>query len=209
MFRLKHGNSTERLDRETPLARSITTLPGVGPKTKTLLHTYGITTIDALLRYKGGPIPRMNIEHLKALALSSLGETTELTNHNWYNHIVHIVRARKRVVRARVKQLNVKGDNILLLVEWRERTRIKTKTVTPVALLALQIMWLNNDIVSDDSGSDSPEVVTTPLPKFLVDPEDPYLRRLNLQQQKSLRHTVREVNQLYNCLYLGDEEDVQ
>ena len=73
------------------------------------------------------------------------------TTHSWYDHIAHIVRPGKRIIRVRVCEFGVDPAGfVFVTVTFYEKHKKKKKRVSPVMLISLQTMWLNNDVISDD-----------------------------------------------------------
>jgi hypothetical protein len=74
----------------------------------------------------------------------------EIIHHTWYNKHAHIFRKDGRVVRAVLKQLVIGQDGIYLTVSFLTRGQIvKTKQTSPITVAALQVLWMNVDVVSD------------------------------------------------------------
>jgi hypothetical protein len=81
--------------------------------------------------------------------------------HTWYNQYAHIFRTDGRVVRATLKELVIEGDAIYIKTEFIDHTgAIKTKDTSPITIAALQVLWINVDVVSDVELPDDFDSVT-------------------------------------------------
>ena len=162
------------------------------------LHTNGVHTYAQLIEYTGD-IPGIDLGRWKNLATSEL-ENLIHVSHNWEGRVVHVVRAKGRVTRGVIEKLTIGPHRVYLNVRWSRRGKIFRKTVTPVALLCAHILWSSKDIVSEDSEDDSCDPVKTSLPKFLISTESTVVQNLPQTKLCALNFTVKETNQLFNCV---------
>ena len=75
---------------------------------------------------------------------------TEITEHSWNNITAHVLRKNGTIVRATLGSIIYRPNYIGVRVFFRDSGQRKTKLVSPLSLVALQMFWLNRDIVSDD-----------------------------------------------------------
>jgi hypothetical protein len=68
-------------------------------------------------------------------------------------------------------------------------------------LLCTHSMWLNNDVVSDDSDSESYAPVSSILPPLWIEPEHEQVLALTSEESQALLATMKELNQLYASLF--------
>jgi hypothetical protein len=88
-----------------------------------------------------------------------------LTNHTWYNKHAHIFRKDGRVVRALLKQLVIEKGGIYLTVSFVDRGQcIKTKQTSAITVAALQVLWMNVDVVSDVESLTETDDIDTFIP---------------------------------------------
>jgi hypothetical protein len=93
----------------------------------------------------------------------------KIIHHTWYNKHAHIFRTDGRVVRAVLKQLVVEDNAIYIQVSFLDKGRTtKTKLTSPITVAALQIMWMNVDVVSD---VDVPDGIDGDMDTFVPPPE--------------------------------------
>jgi hypothetical protein len=69
--------------------------------------------------------------------------------HSWYNKRTHIFRTDGRVVRAVLKELVFDVHGIYIKAQFSYNGRRCCKHVCPITVAALQVMWVNVDVVSD------------------------------------------------------------
>lgn len=176
-------------------------LKGCGRATIQKLNANGLYTYQNLLDFEGS-VPGINLGTLRKVAVHELKNTKEVSAHNWQDRVGHVIRERGQVTRAVVENLVIGPHRVLLTVAWQSRGKTKRKSISPIAMLCTQILWLSNDVISDDSDEDSCEPMETILPKFLVDVENPVIKSLNPHELRAIHSVVKETNQLYNCIYL-------
>jgi hypothetical protein len=179
---------------------SVSCLKGCGKISTNKLNSHGIYTYKDLIGYIGN-IPGVNLDVLKTLALDELRNTKEIDAHNWKDRIGHVIRAKGQVTRAVIENLIVGPHRVLLMVRWQSKGKTRRKAVSPVALLCAQILWIANDIISDDSDDESCEPMDSSLPKFLIDIENSKVNELSNSELKAVHSVIKETNQLYNCVY--------
>jgi hypothetical protein len=88
-------------------------------------------------------------------------------NHTWFNKSAHVFRTDGRVVRAIMKELFMEGDAIYIKTDFfdpRHGTGIQTKDLSPITIAALQVMWVNVDVVSDMEFPEDMDSVTNFVP---------------------------------------------
>ena len=78
--------------------------------------------------------------------MSSIDVTKE---HSWYDKRTHILRSDGRVVRATLKELVITGDTVLVKAAFTDGGVVKQKHVDLPTIAALQVCWMNIDVVSD------------------------------------------------------------
>ena len=196
------GVKAARANGQREESDPITMLKGCGRISSQKLNSNGVFTYRQLIAFKGD-IPGVNVGALKNTALADLKptkSTVEIQNHNWKDRVCHLVREKGQVTRAIIGNLVVGPHRVLLDVKWTARGKRRTKAISPVALLCAQILWLSNDIISDDSDSDSGESLQSVLPKFLVDTTSTVIQNLSRSELVAIHSVVKETNQLYNCL---------
>lgn len=183
---------------------SVSLLKGCGKVTTAKLNTHGVYTYRDLLGFTG-VISGVNIDHLRHLASREIGvarTSVTMDYHSWKGMVGHLIRSKGHVTRVIIGDLVVGPHTVHLNTSWIQGGKIHRKAVSPVSLLCAQIMWLSNDIVSDESDSDSYDPVETTLPKFLVETENPKIKTLTKPELDAIHSIVRETNQLFNCVYL-------
>ena len=110
----------------------------------------------------------------------------ESITHSWYGKYTHVFRSDGRVVRARVQKIFVDRGSLLLRVSFAGHT----KDMSPIAIAALQVMWINVDVVSDDADIDQTQ-------DFQLPPECDFLGPLqipNIPHDPMLASTILQVN---------------
>lgn len=179
---------------------NISLLKGCGKATTNKLNAHGIYTYQSLIRFKGD-IPNINLKQLQTVAIKELNNSKEIDAHNWKDRVCHVVRAKGHVTRAVIENLVIGPHKVMLSVKWKDKGKTCRKQVTPISLLCTQIMWLSNDIMSDDSDSDSCDPIEHMLPKFLIDVKNTSVLTLTQFELQGIQSVVKETNQLYNCVY--------
>jgi hypothetical protein len=87
-------------------------------------------------------------------------------NHSWYGKCAHIFRTDGRVVRSTLEHLLVQDGAVYIHVKFiGENGTIHTKDVSPIAIAALQILWMNVDVVSDVDIPDDEDAQFVPPPE--------------------------------------------
>lgn len=79
--------------------------------------------------------------------------------HSWFNGTCHICRSGGKLVRGVIKELIVRHSRgvVLRVIFVNEDNKIKSKLTSPFNLAALQVMWMDTSIVSDDDYTCKPE----------------------------------------------------
>jgi len=72
-----------------------------------------------------------------------------ITEHSWKDKYTHIFRTDGRVVRATLRHLVFEQGQVYVHAEFWDKGRRKTKEVSPITIAALQVFWVNVDVVSD------------------------------------------------------------
>lgn len=107
----------------------------------------------------------------------------ESITHSWYGKYTHVFRSDGRVVRAQVQKIFVDRGSLLVRVAFAGHT----KDVSPISIAALQVMWINVDVVSDMEAAHD----------FRVPPECDQLVPLqipNIPHDSMLASTILQVN---------------
>lgn len=73
----------------------------------------------------------------------------EITSHSWYGKRCHLVRSNGTVVRAVVKEVVFAPHHFGLRCCYFTGSTKRSKTVSPLALLWVQLMWDTSEILSD------------------------------------------------------------
>jgi hypothetical protein len=134
--------------KKKAMSENVECLPGVGKKTAYALKTAGITTLQQLLNRKES-VGNIDIQTLQGSARQFVTPQWSTIQHTWYGSIVHIPRRGKRLTRGTVKNLLTTPYSIELNVEFMDNMKLKRKSMSPISLLAAQILWLSREIVSD------------------------------------------------------------
>lgn len=116
----------------------------------------------------------------------------ESITHSWYGKYTHVFRSDGRVVRAQVQKIFVDRGSLLVRVAFAGHT----KDVSPISIAALQVLWINVDVVSDVETAQD----------FRVPPECDQLVPLqipNIPHDPMLASTILQVN---HFLTLSGEE---
>lgn len=118
-----------------------------------------------------------------------------LPEHTWREAVVHILRPNSRVLRGRVGHCMVTTEgSVAMEVVFVEHGKVKKKLVSPIALASMQLLWLNNDVVSEEDEPNTKAI--EPLVETL-----PPLSCLNaalmpVNTQEALRWTFAQTNLL-------------
>eukprot|EP01047_Picozoa_sp_COSAG01_P008374 COSAG01_NODE_330_length_18723_cov_96.763155_13_plen_191_part_00 len=180
----------------------VSKLKGCGKMTIQKLNANGIYTCRDLIEFEGS-IPKLNVESLKKKAQQqNNNQNICIDSHNWKDRVCHITTKKNHVVRAKIGNLIIGKHFTALEVGWKTKCKTEKckKLVTPSAVLCTHILWITNDIMSDDSDEESEETVTSVLPKILVDTRCEAVKNLNPNQKKALHSVIKETNQLYACV---------
>ena len=82
--------------------------------------------------------------------------------HSWSNLHAHIFRTDGRVWRAMLRHAVLDDGVLYIYTEFTDQGQKKHKLVSPIAIAALQVFWVNVDVVSDVEGQETPEPFTPP-----------------------------------------------
>ena len=77
------------------------------------------------------------------------GKLVEITKHSWYGKRCHLIRTNGTVVRAVVKEVVFAPHHFGLRCCYFTGGTRRSKTVSPLALLWVQLMWDTSEILSD------------------------------------------------------------
>lgn len=92
------------------------------------------------------------------------------SNHTWHGCTAHLLRTDGRLVRCTINDIIFDSYGIYARVKFLDGKCMKTKDVSLLMLLSLQILWLQVDIMSDEEDSTEPievsSLVTEKLPVF-------------------------------------------
>lgn len=84
-------------------------------------------------------------------------DTVVLSTHSWYGKYAHVFRSDGRVVRSKVGPIVLDSRyGVSLSVSFQSKRKRQRKRVSPISVAALQVLWLNVDVVSDVDLSDDP-----------------------------------------------------
>ena len=115
------------------------------------------------------------------------------TNHSWYDKHAHIFRTDGRVVRATLGELVESPSGIYIKATFLHEQHSRIKHVSPLTVAALQVMWVNVDVVSDVELPDDLDSVTD----FVAPRECDRLPLLVVTQSKlsdAMQNCVQHVN---------------
>ena len=87
--------------------------------------------------------------------------------HSWYNKHAHIFRTDGRVVRATMKDIILDRGAVYMKTEFVDDAgNSRIKHMSPITVAALQVLWVNVDVVSDLDlpDTDDVDVVTNFIP---------------------------------------------
>lgn len=132
--------------------------------------------------------------------------TKEIDQHNWKNCVVHVVLSKGSIVRGVVGNIVVGQHNVLMNVAWSKTGRNMQKNVSPVVLLCTNILWMSNDVLSDDSDADIYTKSILRLPKLRVHSDNIIFKKLNQSELNAIHIVIKETNQLYNCINPSSEK---
>lgn len=180
------------------LSDSVSHLKGCGKKTLEKFHSIGIHTYGDLISYSG-LVLGCDIIKFKEMAKKELSQKKHITSHSWHNRICHITRKNGGATRVRIKDLVIFPHRILMNVIWIEKKQTKRKSVSPLMLIATQVLWIDENIVSDDSDSDSCEKLERVLPKLSIDPLGFDIKNLKPSEGQALLSLIKETNHFRNC----------
>jgi hypothetical protein len=82
--------------------------------------------------------------------------------HSWSNLHAHIFRSDGRVWRASLRHAVIDEGVLSIYTEFTDNGRKKHKLVSPITIAALQVFWVNVDVVSDDEGQEETAPFTPP-----------------------------------------------
>lgn len=95
--------------------------------------------------------------------------------HSWYGRVVHVQTSNGSILRGQCRELTCHAGHVSVKVSFRQNKMNKKKHVSPIALVALHILWLSRDIVSDDEDSaendttDDTDTLTSVLPTLAIE----------------------------------------
>lgn len=102
--------------------------------------------------------------------------------HTWYNKHAHIFRSDGRIVRATLKEFVFDRGAIYIKTEFMDGQGIlRTKDTSPITIAALQVLWVNVDVVSDVELPEDFETVTD----FIAPRECDRLPSLTISTEKT------------------------
>lgn len=148
------------------LTSDVTVLPGCGTVTKRKLAQLGIYNVGDLLQCTSS---NALVSKFKTIAQSNIPPEPPKQEyaHSWLGYVGYIYRSSGKVTRVMVGKCTVLSSRVVVQVTWHERKEPKSKGVNIFQLLHNQFNWLNNDIVSEDSDSESPYFICS-LPLFQI-----------------------------------------
>lgn len=113
------------------------------------------------------------------------------TRHTWYDLHAHIFRTDGRVVRANLREIVIENGGVYIAAHFTEKGKKKYKHVSPITIAALQLLWINIDVVSDVELPDDIENSTT----FIPPKECDRLPSLDLEEDD-----LQEFEDSFKCL---------
>ena len=128
-------------------------------------------------------------------------ERMDTTKHSWYNMHAHIFRTDGRVVRAKLQDIVMENGGIYIAAHFTEKGKNKYKHVSPITIAALQLLWINVDVVSDVELPDDIENSTN----FIPPKECDRLPRLEMEDDVNLE----EFEDAFKCLKLQVDSFLQ
>lgn len=195
-------------------------LKGVGKATLARLHGINVFTLQDLLNLDHDSeaalsIPSaIKISHLQSQARDLLsssssasnppGQQWETDDHTWQGVHAHIVRKGNEVIKVIVGELVVQPCRIAVRVRWRRGKSNFHRLVSPISIVALHMLWLSCDVVSEESGDEFEQeggagVSMVPLPRFEVSPDWGALQQMNEAQIMALKSIIKETGRLQSA----------
>lgn len=194
----------------------VQTLRGVAEKLAGAMAACGVRTVGELARYKGDEMPGMSASRLRAFRKqaqavlrsaaceSKRHPDSVIRSHTWRGQAVHFPHGRGLYV-GTVGELLVKGPLVGMVVRFKNAAgHTQMCAVSPQTLSALHLLWLQNDVASDDSDDEHERPAARPvwykLPPLAVDPGETRRFPDGAPQLQALKLTLREVNQVYHLV---------
>ena len=173
----------------------ISSLHGCGLEQLAKLRKLNIHKLEDLVLFKSGtdgpPFPEF--ESLRISARTLLEK--RINKHSWRGLHMRVRTRSGRVLRVLVGDLVVRAHSVVLETTCTTRQKTHVKYWSPVALAAFHNMWVNNDIVSDNSDS---EDVQKPfdyvVPHLQIESTD--TSQFSTYQLFGIRTVIQETNLL-------------
>lgn len=197
---------------------SVKKLGGVGDVFANAMAACGVYTTRDLAQYKGADIPGIPAARLRTFrkqaqaVMGAGGAATEsrrqpdsvIKSHTWRDQAMHFPHGRGLYVGV-VGEMLVKGPLVGMVVRFKNAAgRTQMCAVSPQTLSALHLLWLQNDVASDDSDDEHERPDAQPvrykLPPLLVDPAEMHRFPAGAPQLQAIQYALREVNQVYHLV---------
>jgi len=92
-------------------------------------------------------------------------------HHSWYKQSVHVIRSDNRCLRCKIGQLLVTADHqVGVELLFRDKLKNLRKTVSPLFIATVRLMWLNRDVVSENEEENAEPFTTQSLPPLCLLP---------------------------------------
>lgn len=126
--------------------------------------------------------------------------SVHVKSHSWTGKPCHITRSSGKVQRGMVEDIIVEtSGNIVVNVKFRTgKTTLRSKKVSPLFLIALDVLWHHHEIVTDDDPDTDDElgnmIGMQPLGQLTFPPES--LQFLTISQRERLDKIGVEIDVL-------------
>mgnify|MGYP001588012632 CR=1 FL=1 len=129
--------------------------------------------------------------------------TVTITKHTWYGKMVHIVRKNNHICRAVCWELVIEGGTIYVIVSFMDnKKKRKKKLVSPIMLATMHLLWLNNDVCSEDDvatdDEESHSLCDSVLPKLQV--HESMSSQIERQAQFALLFITSQTNSILSLI---------
>jgi hypothetical protein len=131
----------------------------------------------------------------------------KINQHSWFGRTAHVTLQSGIIRRVNIGHIILIHNGSLFQVEvtWGSR---QSKFVSPVSLLFLRNLWINNECISDDDEENTSLAVpyvpkgTGLLPKLVIFIKEcqQQMSQLSTDQSNTLRFALRETNQFHDFL---------
>jgi hypothetical protein len=127
--------------------------------------------------------------------------------HSWFGEIAHVTLQTGVIRRVRVGHIVLihSGSFFQIEVKWGDN---QSKFVSPISLLFLRYLWVENECMSDDDDDNLSLVIpyvkkVILLPKLVIHVKEcsREMSQLSTDQSNTLRFCLRETNQFHDFLH--------